>query len=617
MSDPEAGLLRLVREALELAVEPVPDPVRGRRLLGLVLPAVARETSRFGTGALRSGLVSAASALLTDPDPGARLADIHRLDNRAARLDWLAGRCLPDAAEVEIRALERLAEADPPVALEGTGARLAAEAHGYADAPLEALLDAHRLIRLFAVVRRLEQDPGTAPVAARRLLGLAEADLQSLPESTLATTGDVDDAPARATLQGWCDLHAVSARAVAGLPALVGGPEVRALAEHLLAGPVALALVEGENRLQLFGLEDLEAQRLVRDGRRSLAARVLAEGRSGTHPTMADAPVIDRQIAARLDGNGLQAVPMYGPDPLGVLLAPAKIDPHRLAVVAVHLAPALAPGVLLAGRLEEQVRRLRGRQERRVREVIHEVNNPLSVVRNYLHVLGSRIDGSPDRRGVARGRRRERARTAAADRRRDQSGRRDPADPGGVSRVGARRHQRRLRPGLAERTGGGRHRSARVGAARGSRRPAGTRPGPCRAGADAGCGKAASDPAESAEERSGGDAGRRRAAAGHPDRGRDRRRQRRRDPHLRHRPRHSPGTAAGAVRSRPVDQGQRPRPGPAHRRPAGGGTGRQHQRRVAPRCRDPLPDPAAVLSQPTALSMLRAMIICWIWLVPS
>ena len=393
---PEIVLRHRVREALDLAVEPVLDPVSARRLMGLLIPLAAREASASGTEALRAGLVDAAASLLADPDPDARVAAIQRLGSRIARLDWLAGRCLAECSDAETQALELLREPDPPAPIQSPGARLAGEAWIYADAPVETLLDAHRLIRLFAVIWRLEHEPQQAPAAARRLLGLDEAEFESLPEEAVVSPSEADPPPARAVLQQWCDLHAASARAVAGMAPMVGGDEAHAVAAQLLAGPVGLALVEGEDRLQLFGLEELEAQRLVRDGRRSLAARVLAEGRPGMHAALTDVPVIDRQIAARLGEAGLQAVPMYGSDPLGVLLAPETTDGHGLAVVAAHLAPALAPGVTLEGRLAEQERRLRSRQERRVREVIHEVNNPLSVVRNYLHVLGWRIDRSAD-----------------------------------------------------------------------------------------------------------------------------------------------------------------------------------------------------------------------------
>ena len=103
--EPGAALLRLVREALDLAAEPVLDPARARRLLGRLLPAVAREIADGGAGALRSGLVTAASTLLAEPEPGVRLATIRSLGSRAARLDWLAARCLPEPAEAEVRAL--------------------------------------------------------------------------------------------------------------------------------------------------------------------------------------------------------------------------------------------------------------------------------------------------------------------------------------------------------------------------------------------------------------------------------------------------------------------------------------------------------------------------------
>ena len=40
----------------------------------------------------------------------------------------------------------------------------------------------------------------------------------------------------------------------------------------------------------------------------------------------------------------------------------------------------------------ELLKRYRQREEKRLRELVHEANNPLSVVQNYLHILEMRLE---------------------------------------------------------------------------------------------------------------------------------------------------------------------------------------------------------------------------------
>ena len=66
-------------------------------------------------------------------------------------------------------------------------------------------------------------------------------------------------------------------------------------------------------------------------------------------------------------------------------------DDFALSLYVVALGQRLAnPGAAGEDALE-LVRRYRQREERRMRELVHEANNPLSVVQNYLHILQMRL----------------------------------------------------------------------------------------------------------------------------------------------------------------------------------------------------------------------------------
>lgn len=115
-------------------------------------------------------------------------------------------------------------------------------------------------------------------------------------------------------------------------------------------------------------------------------------------------PVVDRQLCAMLGGEGLHCVPLRGTgESLGVLVigTSAARQPMLNEIRPLfRLFASEAAGALRrfrqhtaertgdAGELQQQWRT-------RIRELVHETNNPLGIVRNYLYLLGSQLDSDP------------------------------------------------------------------------------------------------------------------------------------------------------------------------------------------------------------------------------
>lgn len=381
-----AGLLELALRP-QLTADVLDARVEGllRRLAPIPLSGAAGPTE------IRLALVHAAGQVLAAEDPEALLARMDFAQRRSSLVRSIL-ECLGDASAIETNTLEELeagAAASP----------LAADALAFAEADVEALRDAQRLVRIVAVATRAAADPDAGRRAARALLALPVGAFEELldPAWLPAEEGSApsvlpDPAALLAQVEDLLRVHRL-------LGALDGETHARRRHGHLLAvlrselgADAALALAEEDERLVLHGLTDLEGTSLRVDGGESLAARALAAGEALELPADDAAPVLDRQIARRLGADALRAVPMFAPEPVGVLLVPATTD----AFLSRALAALAAPGLLLPIRFERRVLEaglsVQSRYERRLREVVHEANNPLSVIHNYLHVLGARLD---------------------------------------------------------------------------------------------------------------------------------------------------------------------------------------------------------------------------------
>lgn len=315
-----------------------------------------------------------------------------------------------------------------------------ADAIRYHHEPVEALADAHPLVRIVHVANLLAHS-GAEPKAeafhaAGQLLDLGRSVTSRLHRSA------VDD---RESLMQALDLDeglVRMAEAPRALPALADQVRDRALLGsvqsqlriHGADEPVdaiarGLALLFGLDRIACFQLSasgsgldgtmagrdarDLSGLRAPMDAARSLLARSLLERRPvhTLDPSeSASMSVVDRQIAARLGGDGLLCLPLVcqgeaqGVLALGVrhTQTSALLDQSALLLAFAGEAAAL---VRQARRAEADQRQRDAEsdahREREVRRLRHRLGDPLTIIRNYLHVLKQQVEqGHPGHSGV-------------------------------------------------------------------------------------------------------------------------------------------------------------------------------------------------------------------------
>ena len=124
--------------------------------------------------------------------------------------------------------------------------------------------------------------------------------------------------------------------------------------------------------------------------------------RESAATTIADDPdvaVADRQVLRRLAVEDALVVPLVASDvPLGALVFEVDQDVDNefgMSVYADELAKRLAAGRRDASGTGSAMERYRTLEEKRLGEIVHEANNPLSIVQNYLHILEMRLKNEP------------------------------------------------------------------------------------------------------------------------------------------------------------------------------------------------------------------------------
>lgn len=169
--------------------------------------------------------------------------------------------------------------------------------------------------------------------------------------------------------------------------------------------PLLLCQLQPDGALVL--LDDLGIAIGVNSRTSALAAAV-RNARGGSLEEGSDLAVVDRQLLRLLNTEEALIVPIpaTGPadSPQAVMLA-AMDDDHDIETaaelyaeeIATHLAQASSGGPVGeqgadAALLEE----FRNSEYKRLREIVHEANNPLAIVHNYLHILELRLQQEPE-----------------------------------------------------------------------------------------------------------------------------------------------------------------------------------------------------------------------------
>ena len=276
----------------------------------------------------------------------------------------------------------------------------------YRDVSSDLLLDTHPLIALQAVVREYHGgDEGAALEAAQLLLGIGQGDFVD----ALGTAADATDLAMREAqiaeerYDDWLASLWVQLQMMSFTPGLARATTPDALySAHRLctrtlfgAEPLLLVHERADAVLRVVNPKDLTPLSLRLDAVESKLARCARERVEMELQDHASTVVAERQLLRRLNARRGQALPLvYSGELLGVLLF-GRDDPLD-AGLAQRRAYAQTLAEWLARRSGgDSGRRLGDFQsllEKRLRELVHEANNPLSVVRNTLHLLAVRLE---------------------------------------------------------------------------------------------------------------------------------------------------------------------------------------------------------------------------------
>lgn len=113
------------------------------------------------------------------------------------------------------------------------------------------------------------------------------------------------------------------------------------------------------------------------------------------------AVILDDQLRRGLEGEGLLCVPLGKTAPCAVLAFALERDKAKALLarplLLENFAAELAAGLGLAAPAREDDANL----HERLRRAVHEANNPLGIIKNYLHVLGERLAGQEEAADIA------------------------------------------------------------------------------------------------------------------------------------------------------------------------------------------------------------------------
>jgi signal transduction histidine kinase len=273
----------------------------------------------------------------------------------------------------------------------------------------ELLEDASLAHRLLAVVEAFDgADPPASQEAARQLLDLDGQRYRSLQAAAEARVSGILDALDLSAEREADGAERLWLRVQLGvLERLLGGSADRAgvalLEAHRLVSrrlfgrvPVLFVLDPATARLTR---PDGAAPDIARSSQSSTIARSVRLGERFELVDRADQSVADRQVLRELEcTEGLSQPLVDGAgNALGALVFAVDEEDDHESAMAMY-ADALARHLVARPVRDDQpdmLARYRQREEKRLRELVHEANNPLSIVNNYLHILELRLEHEP------------------------------------------------------------------------------------------------------------------------------------------------------------------------------------------------------------------------------
>lgn len=279
----------------------------------------------------------------------------------------------------------------------------------------ELLEDASPLLKVFSVVDAMEtRDETKAALLAKQLLGVNEeafagicdqayADCQDLLKRfDILDEGDVDWAE-----RFWTRLQvSMLAGLFSDCRNLASLYAAHRFASRSLFNVIPVLLLLDDDGQVLRPAHTLEDALLEDSGvhirlvsTTSAIARCVRENSVQTLDDSPQAAVADRQVLRILKVTDGLCVPLRSNgERAGVLVFPVEEEVNHEFAMRTY-AWELAKRIIVCRRelVDDQalLNRYRQREEKRLREIVHEANNPLSIVHNYLHILELRLQHEP------------------------------------------------------------------------------------------------------------------------------------------------------------------------------------------------------------------------------
>lgn len=358
----------------------------------------------FWRHSLTTALTARALATLTryaEPDEAFLLGMLHNIGELIA--------LKTEDESLRQQYLDQQAEISASLALSWGLGPMAADAMRYQQASPAEIQDASHLVKLINLGSRLAQSDAAGIAAAVRVFDLSEEltreirlridrEVESLAQSLKIPLDNPYHAePAQQVLRQTLIGQVLVNEALT----LSDQADVTTALSHgvtsltLLTGMPCLSFGCGPDGLTLLACSHGERPPMVVAARP--ANSVLTKAMASADPVLPDntpPTVLDRQLLNLLGTPSLYAIPIQtGGTVIGVMVVGANTPPESAAELAVLYTRALANSLMRQSPQTQDDDLVQSAGQIDLRRQVHEVSNPLTIVRQYIYQLRSKLDG--------------------------------------------------------------------------------------------------------------------------------------------------------------------------------------------------------------------------------
>ncbi len=357
----------------------------------------------FWRHSLTTALTARALATLTryaDPDEAFLLGMLHNIGELIA--------IKTEDETLRQQYLDQQADISAALTLSWRLGPIAADAMRYQAAPPADIQDASHLVKLINLASRLAQSDAAGIAAAVRVFDLSEEltreirhridrEVETLARSlSIPLDQEYNAAPAQQVLRHTLVSRALTSEALS----LSDHADIKTALSHgvasltLLTGMPCLSFGCGPEGLTLLACSHGERPSMVVAA--SPANSVLTKALASTDPVLAgDTPptVLDRQLLNLLDTRSLYAIPVHTDGAVvGVMVIGSNTTLESAAELAVLYTRELANSLARRSTPAHGDELAQTARQIDLRRQVHEVSNPLTIVRQYIYQLRQKME---------------------------------------------------------------------------------------------------------------------------------------------------------------------------------------------------------------------------------